>query len=180
MYCLLCGQRSEFQIPHSFFWQQHLCPEIFHISQTNPTGSLCIWEAETSSPNVTVTGGRCCIDAPVNLKVLLGKWLSFLDEQGGKNSSPSSRESSGQVYEELFRRTHLVSQMLFFMKMASLEAIKWNKSLWATVVFIHSTQLLTDKSRWLFQINLFNFSNFFCGSLDDTMSMNLQKKIHPF
>lgn len=116
MYCLLCGQRSEFQIPHSFFWQQHLCPEIFHILQTNPTGSLCIWEAETSSPNVTVTGGRCCIDAPVNLKVLLGKWLSFLDEQGGKNSSPSGRESSGQVYEELFRRTHLVSQMLFLWK----------------------------------------------------------------
>ena len=31
---------------------------------------------------LTVTGGGCYVDAPVNLKLLLGKLLSFVDEQG--------------------------------------------------------------------------------------------------
>ena len=45
---------------------------------------------------LTVTGGGCRVDAPVSLKMR------------PQNSSPPGRESSDQVYEELFRRTHPV------------------------------------------------------------------------
>ena len=73
--------------------------------------------------------------------MLLGKSLSFVDEQGGKNSSPPGRESSGQVYEVISPDASSEPNAVF-MKVASLEATKW--------------------------------------SLDDTMSVNLRKKIHPF
>ena len=36
---------------------------------------------------LTVTGGGCCVNAPVNLKLFLGKSPAFLDEQGRKTSS---------------------------------------------------------------------------------------------
>lgn len=35
---------------------------------------------------LTVTGGGCRVDAPVYLKLFLGKSLSFLDEQGLKTA----------------------------------------------------------------------------------------------
>lgn len=35
----------------------------------------------------TVTGGGCCINTPVSLKLFLGKFPTFLDEQGCKASS---------------------------------------------------------------------------------------------
>ena len=35
---------------------------------------------------LTVTGGGCRVDAPVNLKLFLGKSLAFLDEQGRKTA----------------------------------------------------------------------------------------------
>ena len=53
---------------------------------------------------LTVTGGGCRVDAPVSLKMR------------PQNSSPPGRESSDQVYEELFRRTHPVIQMLLLRK----------------------------------------------------------------
>ena len=34
-----------------------------------------------------VTGGGSCVNSPVNLKLFLGKWPAFLDEQGRKTSS---------------------------------------------------------------------------------------------
>ena len=36
---------------------------------------------------LTVTGGGYRVDAPVNLKLFLGKSLAFLDEQGRKTAS---------------------------------------------------------------------------------------------
>ena len=36
---------------------------------------------------MTVMGGGCCVNAPVNLKLFLGKSPAFLDEQGRKTSS---------------------------------------------------------------------------------------------
>ena len=56
-----------------------------------------------------------------------------------QNSSPPSRESSDQVYWQRVISPDASSEPnAAFMKKASLEATKWNKSLWATVVFIHS------------------------------------------
>ena len=92
---------------------------------------------------LTVTGGGCRIDASVNLKLLLGKSLSFIDKQGCKTAPRPLEKSSNQVYKELF------CWHPAFMKMASLEATKWNKSFWATVVFIHSytvTYWLVEKA----------------------------------
>ena len=36
---------------------------------------------------LTVTGGGCLVDTPVNLKLFLGKSPAFLDEQGRKTTS---------------------------------------------------------------------------------------------
>ena len=36
---------------------------------------------------LTVTGGGCLVDTPVNLKLFLGKSPAFLDEQGRKTAS---------------------------------------------------------------------------------------------
>ena len=36
---------------------------------------------------LTVTGGGCCVNTPVSLKLLLGKSPAFLDEQGRKTAS---------------------------------------------------------------------------------------------
>ena len=36
---------------------------------------------------LTVTGGGCRVDAPVSIKLFLGKSLAFLDEQGRKTAS---------------------------------------------------------------------------------------------
>ena len=36
---------------------------------------------------LTVTGGGCCVNTPVSLKLLLGKLPTFLDEQGRKTAS---------------------------------------------------------------------------------------------
>ena len=36
---------------------------------------------------LTLTGNGCCIDPLVNLKLLLGNLLSFIDEQGHKTAS---------------------------------------------------------------------------------------------
>ena len=38
---------------------------------------------------LTVTGGGCCVDTPVSLKLFLGLSLSFLDEQGRKTAPPA-------------------------------------------------------------------------------------------
>jgi len=34
-----------------------------------------------------VTGGGCCVDTPVSIKLFLGKSLVFLDKQGRKTAS---------------------------------------------------------------------------------------------
>ena len=54
VYSLLCGQRSDFQIPHSFSWRRHLCAKIFHGSQTNRTGFLYLSGKKTSLPNLVL------------------------------------------------------------------------------------------------------------------------------
>ena len=60
-----------------------------------------------------VTGGGCRVDAPVNLKLLLDKSLSFVDEQGRKTAPcPVEKVQIKFTDKELFRRTHPVSQML--------------------------------------------------------------------
>ena len=76
---------------------------------------------------LTVTGGGCRVDTPVNLKLFLGKSPAFLDEKP-QNSCPPSGESSDQVFQELFRRTYAVSHMQMpHNQTASLETTNSNK-----------------------------------------------------
>ena len=64
-----------------------------------------------------VTGGGCRVDAPVNLKLLLDKSLSFVDEQGRKTAPrPVEKVQIKFTDKELFRRTHPMSQMLLLWK----------------------------------------------------------------
>ena len=94
---------------------------------------------------LTVTGGGCCVDAPVNLKLLLGKLLSFVDEQG----------------HFFFRLLLLFNVLVFFSDDISrlpseqtiLSAIKEKNSwYWSVLVKQNWGELWLPSNNWAFMI----------------------------